>query len=529
MNTRHLLNNAQSGNFEAAVQVFLNYRNGASDFEKNEEHAQLAFENILSILSSDFYLNELNISNFKKILDLKIVLHKKLTVFIGENGAGKTSLLRAIQKNLSWFSAFILKENTNGERIVDPEINNQAKKNGEVAYINCSFRMGSENRIDGQLVREPNGITTDLRTEVTEYRKFGRNIRELIALEKLNLPLFMFYDIERFKVNENKKTLSSQENIFYQLDGYEKSSKSKVTLENLIEWLIKLLKISNAVIEVPEKVKIESQVDGLLKAGADNPDNPLNELYEDLVSLLKLYPNDETKNNSQKAVENLEIIFRQIYPDLIKIQLINDDDGEDKVGLQLKDEIIFLHQFSDGQRVLFGLIGDIARRLMLLNPVLDNPLKGNGVVLIDEIELHLHPSWQQRVVLILRKSFPNIQFIVTTHSPHVITTVEHECIRSIYIDAETKKFKYDIPTFTKGAESNVVLENVFDVDPRPEWLIESTEWLKKYTDLVNKDLWDSDEAIDLRKKLDAWGKNKETELDRIDVEISLRKFKRSKK
>lgn len=107
MSARHLLNNAKNGNLEAAVQVFLNYRHGALDFEKSEEYSQAAFENIRDILSSEFYLNELNISNFKKILDLKIILHKNLTVFIGENGAGKTSLLRAIQKNLSWFSAFI--------------------------------------------------------------------------------------------------------------------------------------------------------------------------------------------------------------------------------------------------------------------------------------------------------------------------------------------------------------------------------------------------------------------------------------
>ena len=67
------------------------------------------------------------------------------------------------------------------------------------------------------------------------------------------------------------------------------------------------------------------------------------------------------------------------------------------------------------------------------------------------------------------------------------------------------------------------------MDPRPTWNIESTDWLKQYTDLVNKDLWDSEKAIALRKKLDAWGKNKETELDKIDIEISLRAFKRSKK
>ena len=181
MSARHLLSNARNGNFEAAVQVFLNYRDGAPEFEKNEKLAREAFENIELIFKANFYLNELTILNFKKISDLKINFHQNLTVFIGENGAGKTTLLRGIQKNLSWFSAFILKENTNGERIIDPEINNQAKENGEVAYVNCSFRIGVENRIDGQLIREPQGITTDLRTEVMEYRKFGKNIRELLA------------------------------------------------------------------------------------------------------------------------------------------------------------------------------------------------------------------------------------------------------------------------------------------------------------------------------------------------------------
>lgn len=529
MSARHLLSNAQNGNFEAAVQVFINYRDGALDFEKNEESAQLAFENIIDILSSDFYLNELNISNFKKILDLKIILHKNLTVFIGENGAGKTTLLRGIQKNLSWFSAFILKENTNGERIVDSEINNKAKKSGDVARLNCSFRIGKDYRIDGQLIREPKGITTDLKSVHTNYRKFGQDIRQLIVSKKeVNLPIFVSYDIDRLESNDNRKSQNHQENIFYQLDGYDSSSKSKVTFENLIDWLVKILKVATSDIDTPEKLKIISQINTLIEVGADNKNSPLNELYKDLLSLLRLYPEDEVKKKAEIVVGEIEKIFINIYPDLKKIQLINDDDGEDKIALSFEHEMIFLHQFSDGQRVLFGLIGDIARRLILLNPIKSEPLKGSGIVLIDEIELHLHPSWQQKIILILRESFPNIQFIMTTHSPHVITTVEHECIRSIYIDSETNTFEYEIPQFTKGAESNVVLEDVFYVDPRPQD-VEEVKLLEEYISLVNLDQWDSERAIELRQKLDAWGRNKETELDRIDVEISLRKFKRMKK
>lgn len=523
MSARHLLNNAQNGNFEAAVQVFLNYRNGAQDFEKNEEKAQVAFQHIIKILDTDFYLNTLSISNFKKISDLKINLHKNLAVFIGENGVGKTSLLEAIRKNLMWIAATARKENTNGGTIDIDDVNNLNKVQG--AYIDCEFQIGNSYKFKGRVARAPEGVNSDLKSELTQYREIGRNLRILNEYKSINLPLFALYGIDRLSKDGRKEKTSDSDKI----DGYDGSLGSKASFNIFIDWLIKLLKIANTVIDNTTKLKIQTQVDSLLQTGANNKDHPLYELYEDLISTLNVYPDDQIKSKSQKAIKFLEDLFKKIYPDLSHIELINADNGEDKVALNLKQEVIFLHQFSDGQRVLFGLIGDIARRLLLLNDNSDLPFYGRGIILIDEIELHLHPGWQQKIILILRESFPNIQFIMTTHSPHVITTVEHECIRSIYIDSESNTFKYEVPKFTKGAESNVVLEDVFDVDPRPKWRIESTEWLNQYRDLVNRDLWDSEEAINLRKKLDAWGKNKETELDRLDVEISLRSFKRSKK
>jgi hypothetical protein len=76
---------------------------------------------------------------------------------------------------------------------------------------------------------------------------------------------------------------------------------------------------------------------------------------------------------------------------------------------------------SDGEKGLLGLVGDLARRLSLANPALKNPNEGQGIVLIDEIELHLHPAWQRNAVRGLQRTFPNIQFIFTTHSPQVIS------------------------------------------------------------------------------------------------------------
>ena len=98
---------------------------------------------------------------------------------------------------------------------------------------------------------------------------------------------------------------------------------------------------------------------------------------------------------------------------------------EDPLRLTVKkaDVRISLQQLSDGERAFIALLGDLVRRLALANPKLPNPLAGHGVVLIDELELHLHPRWQREIVEKLCTSFPNIQFIATTHSPFIIQSL----------------------------------------------------------------------------------------------------------
>ena len=96
------------------------------------------------------------------------------------------------------------------------------------------------------------------------------------------------------------------------------------------------------------------------------------------------------------------------------LRLVVDKEG---VGLDVS-------QLSDGERSFLAMICDLGRRLTLANPLLGNPLHGTGVVLIDELELHLHPKWQREMTEKLRKTFPNIQFIATTHSPFVIQALK---------------------------------------------------------------------------------------------------------
>lgn len=94
-----------------------------------------------------------------------------------------------------------------------------------------------------------------------------------------------------------------------------------------------------------------------------------------------------------------------------------------------------LTQISDGERSLLAMVIDLCRRLALANPDLNDPLQGAGVVLIDEIELHLHPQWQREIIEKLRRTFPRIQFILTTHSPFVMQSV-HSGEELILLDGQ---------------------------------------------------------------------------------------------
>lgn len=119
-------------------------------------------------------------------------------------------------------------------------------------------------------------------------------------------------------------------------------------------------------------------------------------------------------------------------------------------------------RLSDGERELLLVAMDLARRLVLANPGRPDPLNGDGVVLIDEVELHLHPAWQRRVLPALMETFPNLQFIVTTHSPQVLGSVPSECVRLL------DGFKvHDAPP-TEGRDSNSLLEDVFGVPERSD-------------------------------------------------------------
>jgi len=131
-------------------------------------------------------------------------------------------------------------------------------------------------------------------------------------------------------------------------------------------------------------------------------------------------------------------------------------------------EALDMRQLSDGERGILAMVLDLASRLSQANPGLSDPLeKGQAVVLIDEIELHLHPRWQRQIVRNLTDAFPRCQFIATTHSPQVIGEVAHDRIQII---ANGQVYS---PTHSYGVDSSRVLEEIMDVPSRTESVQES--------------------------------------------------------
>lgn len=147
-------------------------------------------------------------------------------------------------------------------------------------------------------------------------------------------------------------------------------------------------------------------------------------------------------------------------PTCTGLRAISDDDKPrlliTKGGTEL--DVRFL---SEGERGMLALALDLARRLSQANPGLDDPVRdGVAIVLIDELDMHMHPTWQRQISGLLTQTFRNCQFIATTHSPQIVGEVEAARIR--IIDGG----KVFIPDHSFGVDSSRVLEEIMDTPPR---------------------------------------------------------------
>ncbi|WP_336916640.1 AAA family ATPase [Acinetobacter modestus] len=352
-------------------------------------------------------IQSFSLKNIGQFQDLSVSLAptqdypSNITVFIGNNGSGKTSLLKSVTTALTWFVARLKHDKSNGTPIPESVILNTA--NAAAVEINVN-----DQNLQQQIQAYTWRITKNRTARKAEFSTYLSELNQLTDYYKQwlgdddqsSLPLIAFYPVERSVIDIPLKIREKHQ--FLQIDGYDNALNNAVDFRRFFEWF-------------RDREDVE------------------NEFIKDLILRIKQDVNDEElfkkvdQYNSGKFKDvQLEVVRQAIYafmPDFKNLQVSR----KPRLAMIIdkNDKTLNVSQLSQGEKSLMALVGDIARRLAMMNPKLDNPLHGKGIILIDEIDMHLHPQWQRSIIQRLQTTFPNCQFILTTHSPLVISDTQN--------------------------------------------------------------------------------------------------------
>lgn len=376
------------------------------------------------------YIASLHLRNFGQFADLEIPFWPddkdgpRVTVLIGENGSGKSTLVDGATTLLSWLVARIRSDKGSGSPIDERRIRNGASE----AEITLSL-VHEQQTYDWSLARPRRGRKRMAESRLKAATELADIFRQwLTDNNSASLPLVAYYPTERYVLDIPKRIRTRHS--FQQVDGYDASLTQGIDFRRFFEWFREREDIRNE--SVMHFVDLLPYFD-MRKVGqsVDQNGNVPWEKLPDLLDTEKIRREKPSLAPQIAALPHMD--DPQYFAALEAIAAFMP--GYDNLRIQRrprmrmvinkgKEELDIL-QLSQGERSLLALVGDIARRLAMMNPQAEKPLHGKGIVLIDEVDLHLHPRWQRTVIRRLRKTFPNCHFILTTHSPLVISDPQH--------------------------------------------------------------------------------------------------------
>lgn len=426
-----------------------------------------------------------------------MALHEQLTVVVARNGYGKTAVLDAITVALGTFvGAFELGKD---KKFLASDAHYQhLNKFGhpEQQYpvtltAHLTAPSLSDLTVQRQLTGAKNRTTIKGAQVLTDYakdlQKKVRNIPETL------LPIVVYYGTDRLWQPHRNTTRESLLSASRTL-GYEDCLVVATNFKQVQQWF---KKATLAVIQQQEK------------------------------------PEEYSHHPLPQQVAGIQDAVNQILAVAGWSDFHYSFSYEELVMFHPQQGILPVSLLSDGVRSMVSLAVDLAWRCAKLNPHLAAEAfkQTPGIVLIDEVDMHLHPSWQQLIIQQLQNTFPTIQFIVSTHSPQVLTTVAAESIR-IIDESLDKDQMYDplrvyaAPKGTKGAEASRVLKRVLGVEVRPPADV-NTQLLNQYLDLVYADKWAEPKAQQLRQQLNGIYWDEEPALTEADLYIENKQWELS--
>jgi len=379
------------------------------------------------------FIKKLTLTNFRAYTQAEFDFQPGLNLLVGINGVGKTSVLDALRVCLS---------------VIYPEIS-ETKQRKE-SFKETDIKIGA------------NSLQVSC-----DFSHLGFDYNLLIVKRKEN-----FVENKTSNIREQVIDVPDQEVITPKMDiGDKKYSNSGNDPIGIF------FSTKRSLVEDTKVSKTVAQV-GQAAAHAEA-------LRENRVFNLRLFT-DWYRVQKALSIEDVQIgnnltaiqsVVESFLPGFRNLRA-EENDGKFELWIDKNDMSLTVYQLSDGERGMLAVAIEIARRLVLASPVSEDPVKlGDGVVLIDELDLHLHPKWQRSIAHNLVRLFPNCQFIATTHSPQIIPSLAPEKIQLIDND---KVFN---PERSFGVDTNWILKYLMDTNDRPGW---ADEAIKKVEDLINE-------------------------------------------
>ncbi|AZE82380.1 ATP-binding protein [Pseudomonas orientalis] len=394
-------------------------------------------------------IRKIRLNNVGRFTDLEVAFAptekhaSKVTVFVGNNGAGKTTILKSITTSLSWLVARIRTEGGSGASIPEDLITNSTPTASiEIDLVDTTHPANSKpNRYSWTLARTRKGRISRASSELGDSTKLADHYRIQLNIvnENAALPLIVSYAVERSVIDIPLAVRKSKLPLD-QIDGYDNALSGSVDFGRFFEWFREKEDNEN-------ETTIPSAVLEHLKRIVPADDDYL------LAELKSMH--FASRDAQLTAVRSAITAFMPGFSNL-RVQR----QPRLHMAIDKGESTLNVAQLSQGEKSMMALVGDIARRLAMMNPALGNPLEGAGVVLIDEVDLHLHPKWQRRLIRQLTDTFPNCQFILTTHSPLVISDTK-DVLCYVLDDGELEE-----RNGLYGLDANQVLLSVMDTDVR---------------------------------------------------------------
>ena len=378
------------------------------------------------------YLEQLRLHNFRCFEDLNLEFHHQLTVLVGNNGAGKTAIMEGAA--VAAGTLFVPMDNLYGRKITRADAHLKSFALGSTKDVQPQYPVtvtasGTVEGRQGQWIRSLNSEEGNTTFKDARFlTELGASYQERMRAgdSDLILPIIAYYGTSRLWDYRWEKRLAALKTNT-RTNGYTDCLEGTTNIKMMMNWFKRMT--------IQKYQRMEENLGGIPEL--DTVYNAMCRCFEAVTGY------QDVRMQYNLNTNDLDVYYTN------------------RKGLRMQ---IPLHQLSDGYKSTISLIADIAYRMAVLNPqLLDRVLEQtSGIILIDEIDLHLHPAWQQRVLKDLTSIFPKVQFIVSTHAPAVINSVRSE---NLLILKDYQILRVGNEVYGKDVKS--VLNEIMGVAERP--------------------------------------------------------------